>query len=87
MAGRLYALPRFPALRPAQAAGELVHGEVHRLWEPAAVLAVLDAYEDRQYRRVLREAVLADGRRMRCWVYEWKQPLPEHRRLRKGRWP
>lgn len=86
LAGRLYALPRFPALRPPQAAGDIVQGEVHRLLRPAATLPVLDAYEDARYRRVQREATLEDGRRLLCWVYEWTAPLPEHRRIASGRW-
>lgn len=94
--GRLYALRRYPAVRPPLSGWlsqedisgeETVWGEVHRLLEPRIALAVLDAYEDRKYRRILREAQLLDGRRIRCWVYEWKGGLPHHRRLPAGRWP
>jgi gamma-glutamylcyclotransferase (GGCT)/AIG2-like uncharacterized protein YtfP len=84
--GRLYALPRFPALRPPQAPKDVVRGEVHRLFQPEAMLRILDDYEDRQYRRVIREATLEAGGTVRCWMYEWTSPLPEHRRIGSGRW-
>jgi gamma-glutamylcyclotransferase (GGCT)/AIG2-like uncharacterized protein YtfP len=85
--GRLYALRRYPALRPVREPGDLVHGEVYRLDRPAPTLAILDAYEDLHYRRILTTAELASGRRLRCWVYEWTTPLPSHRRAPLGVWP
>lgn len=83
--GRLYALRRYPALRPALSPEDVVPGDVYQLRQPRMTLPALDAYEDRQYRRVLVTATLLGGRSVRAWTYEWKTPLPEHRRV--PRWP
>ena len=84
--GRLYGLKRYPGLRPAQNAQDWVYGEVYRLLRPAATLAVLDAYEDSAYRRVLRTVILEDSRQIRCWVYLFSTPLPRHRQIASGSW-
>ena len=84
--GRLYGLKRYPGLRPAQTAKDWVHGEVYRLLRPAETLAVLDAYEAPDYRRVTRTVTLEDSRQVRCWVYLFSKPLPRHRRLASGCW-
>lgn len=82
--GRLFALRRYPALRPPLSIDEHVPGDLYRLRTPRATLAVLDAYEDRQYRRVLCTTACGN-RTIRAWTYEWKTPLPAHRRV--ARWP
>jgi gamma-glutamylcyclotransferase (GGCT)/AIG2-like uncharacterized protein YtfP len=91
--GRLYDLGRYPALVPAQAAGELVHGEVFRLADPAASLRWLDAYEnvapdddDREYDRVLREVRLAGGEAITAWVYIYRGPAAGARHIPEGQW-
>jgi len=84
--GRLYGLKRYPCLRPAQAAEDWVHGEVYRLPRPKATLAVLDAYEASDYRRVRRTVTLDDSRQIRCWVYLFSKAVPRHRRVASGRW-
>ena len=84
--GRLYGLKRYPGLRPAQTAEDWVHGEVYRLPRPEGTLAVLDAYEASDYRRVLRRVTLEDSQQIRCWVYLFSKPLPRHRRVASGQW-
>ncbi len=84
--GRLYALKRYPGLRPPQSEEDWVHGELYRLRVPVLTLRVLDAYEASDYRRVRRLATLADGTRLRCWVYVFWKPLARHRRVESGVW-
>lgn len=84
--GRLYALKRYPSLRPPQSEEDSVSGEVYRLRVPVPTLRVLDAYEASDYRRVRRLATLEDGRQVRCWVYVFWRPLARHRRVESGAW-
>lgn len=84
--GRLYALKRYPGLRPPQGEEDWVTGEVFRLRVPAPTLRVLDAYEAREYRRVRRWVTLEDSGRVRCWVYVVWQPLARERRVTSGTW-
>jgi gamma-glutamylcyclotransferase (GGCT)/AIG2-like uncharacterized protein YtfP len=94
VAGRLYTLGRYPALRPARWAGERVHGRLYGGLD-ARRLAALDRYEDAhpearghgEYQRVACLARRTDGRVLRTWVYAYRHPLPEVRRLADGRWP
>jgi gamma-glutamylcyclotransferase (GGCT)/AIG2-like uncharacterized protein YtfP len=84
--GRLYALTRYPGLRPPQSDEDWAAGEVYRLRCPVQTLQTLDAYEASDYRRVRRLATLEDGRAVRCWVYMFWTPLPRHRRIASGTW-
>jgi gamma-glutamylcyclotransferase (GGCT)/AIG2-like uncharacterized protein YtfP len=84
--GRLYGLRRFPALRPPLLEADWVTGEIWRLRQPRRTLAELDAYEGAEYRRVRRTAVLETGRELSCWVYQWRRPLAQWRRLAEGAW-
>jgi gamma-glutamylcyclotransferase (GGCT)/AIG2-like uncharacterized protein YtfP len=86
MRGRLYRLKRYPAMRLPLLEGDWVTGEIYRLRKPVATLAMLDAYEDRDYRRLRREAWLEDGIRVKCWVYVWGKPLARPRRVESGVW-
>jgi len=100
MEGRLYALKYYPCFRlPLLFQTELlqrrglgpdraswVTGEVYRLDQPLPTLQMLDSYEDFDYRRVLRPAVLANGTTVPCWVYCYRKPLPELRRVVNGHW-
>jgi gamma-glutamylcyclotransferase (GGCT)/AIG2-like uncharacterized protein YtfP len=86
ISGRLYALKRYPALRPPQTEEDWVSGEVFRLRKPADTLAVLDAYEAADYRRVVRRVILTEGRVVGCWVYLFAKPLARHRRVEAGAW-
>lgn len=84
--GRLYALKRYPGLRPPQSEDDWVSGEVYRLRHPVPTLQTLDAYEASDYRRVRHLATLDNGQTVRCWVYIFWKPLPRHRRVVSGRW-
>ena len=84
MPGRLYDLRHYPCLRPALQADDWVTGELYQLPQPAQLLAALDAYEAREYRRVLRTAMLADGQTIRSWVYIYRRALPDARRIIAG---
>ena len=84
--GRLYALKRYPGLRPPQSDDDWVTGELYRLRTPVPTLRTLDAYEATEYRRVRRLTTLEDGRQVRCWTYIFWQPLPRHRRVEAGTW-
>jgi gamma-glutamylcyclotransferase (GGCT)/AIG2-like uncharacterized protein YtfP len=88
MAGRLYRVRWYPlcypGLRPSRQSTDWVIGELYRLRMPLRTLPVLDGYEDAQYRRVRREAVLDNGEAVRCWVYLYGRPLSEHRRIASG---
>ncbi len=86
MPGRLYALKRYPGLRPPQSEDDWVAGEVYRLRHPVPTLQTLDGYEASDYRRVRRLATLEDGSTARCWVYIFWKPLPRNRRVAAGSW-
>ena len=68
----------WPALRLSGTG--TVPGFLVRLRSPAEAFAVLDAYEDTDYRRV--RVVLADG--TLCWTYEWIAPVDGMRTLPRG---
>jgi gamma-glutamylcyclotransferase (GGCT)/AIG2-like uncharacterized protein YtfP len=86
MRGRLYRLKRYPGMRLPLSGEDWVIGEIYRLRKPVATLATLDAYEDREYRRLRREAWLEDGTRVKCWVYVWGKALARARRVASGEW-
>ena len=83
--GRLYDLGAFPGLAPGRA-GEWVQGELYRLVDadPAALLASLDRYEGRSFRRVVREALPASGDPVRAWVYLYTGALRGRLRIASG---
>lgn len=77
MRGRLYDLGRYPGAICDPASGGKIWGEVFGLADGRAVLKTLDAYEgyspakpaESLFVRRRLPATLADGRRIRCWVY------------------
>lgn len=84
MRGRLYDLGAFPGLATGRP-GDFVQGELYRLAGAAApLLAALDRYEGRAFRRVVGEAVCADGTRLPAWVYLYAGPLRGRRRIASG---
>jgi len=85
MPGRLYRVRWYPGMRPPRDSGDRVTGELYRLRQPSKMLAVLDEYED-GYRRELRNATLASGRIHQCWVYMYRLPMLERRRVSSGEW-
>ena len=84
--GRLYDLGWHPAMRPSQGQDEWVTGEVCRLRSARRTLKVLDAYEGKDYQRVRVRAMVGD-RVVPVWVYAYRKPLPDGRRLASGDYP
>jgi gamma-glutamylcyclotransferase (GGCT)/AIG2-like uncharacterized protein YtfP len=95
--GRLYQISWYPGVVDSSAPGELVHGEVFRLIDPAAALAWLDRYEGvtggpaggtarGEYARVERTVALATGEQLAVWVYLYQRDASGKRRIESGRW-
>ena len=83
MRGRLYDLGNFPGLAEGRS-GDWVHGELYRI-QSADLLDSLDRYEGRAYRRVVRDALPADGgASVACWVYLFGGSLRGRRRIASG---
>lgn len=80
VAGRLYDLGRYPGLVPDRKDGDVI-GDVYRLGQSRALLAVLDRYEacaprmpaPREYRRIPIQ-VHWKRRRLWAWVYVYGRP-------------
>jgi gamma-glutamylcyclotransferase (GGCT)/AIG2-like uncharacterized protein YtfP len=68
--GTLLDLRRYPGLVDGTSR---VHGEVYRLDDPE-LLAVLDRGEGYNFERRRATVTLADGRRVRAWVYRYRGP-------------
>ncbi len=91
--GRLYHLGNYPGVVPSDDPADVVHGEVYRLHEPAAILARLDEYEGcagtastaTEYVRVVRNVRLA-GSGGTAWahLYLYQRPLAGVRRILSG---
>ena len=79
-----------PAAIPAT--DSRVFGEVHRMLDVDAVLAVLDEIEGYRasepdaslYRRVLAPITLDDGRVADAWAYFYNAPLGQAQRIESG---
>ena len=92
--GRLYAISWYPGLLAPAEPGDVVHGEVWRLDDPASSLVWLDVYEgidpsstgDDDYERALETCVLASGEALQAWLYRYRRPVQEATRVRSGRW-
>ncbi|HEY3064321.1 MAG TPA: gamma-glutamylcyclotransferase family protein [Methylomirabilota bacterium] len=84
--GRLLDLGRYPGLVAGRGR---VRGEIYRVRD-AELLATVDREEGYNFARRRTVATLADGRRVRAWVYRYRGPreravpIPEgdYRRLR-----
>ncbi len=76
----LYDLGRYPAVLLGGA--RWVKGELYEL--PAESLDALDDYEGSEYRRVIATVVLESGKRVRAWVYEYRERLAGRRRIHSG---
>jgi gamma-glutamylcyclotransferase (GGCT)/AIG2-like uncharacterized protein YtfP len=73
--GRLYDLGTFPGAVASRSNLERVQGEIYRLREPARTLRMLDAYEDKAFRRARATIRRADGLAIRCWIYLYDRSL------------
>lgn len=91
--GRLYLVAHYPGLLRPAAAGDTVHGELYRMQEPHALLAILDDYEScgpgydapTLYRRETIDVTLPDGRAMAAWTYIFNRPVNEPSRIMSGK--
>ena len=97
IAGRLYRVTWYPALRPAESATDRVHGELYRLADPMRSLAWLDAYEgivpgginaadSDEYARAQCAVQTWDGTNALAWSYLYQRTLPEASRVVEGIW-
>ena len=97
IAGRLYRVTWFPAMRPAIGPADWVHGELYRLSDPIRSLVWLDAYEGitpggssaaapDKYFRAERPVTVSDGAIQSAWVYFYQQPLPAASHMPDGIW-
>lgn len=81
--GRLYRIDWYPGLVLDSTADE-IHGEVYQT--AAGLLEELDHFEGGAYRRVRTQVLLPDGAELSAWVWEWRGPVDESRRIRSGDW-
>jgi len=79
--GRLFLVGDYPGAIPSSRPNEIVHGDVFRMRDPAAVLAELDAYEEcgpegsgSEYYRKQTAVTLGSGRRIDAWIYLYGRP-------------
>jgi gamma-glutamylcyclotransferase (GGCT)/AIG2-like uncharacterized protein YtfP len=56
-----------------------VRGEIYRLFDPAATLAVLDDYEGKDFERA--EVTVGD---VGAWIYRYRSQPPESARIHSG---
>jgi gamma-glutamylcyclotransferase (GGCT)/AIG2-like uncharacterized protein YtfP len=90
--GRLYRLGHYPGAIPSGGSGDCVAGELYRLHDPAATLAVLDRYEGcgpddpppSEFIRLQVPAILASGEAISAWFYAYNCPVTEDRRIPSG---
>jgi gamma-glutamylcyclotransferase (GGCT)/AIG2-like uncharacterized protein YtfP len=76
----------YPGMTLRAEAGDWVVGDLFEVRDPQT-LAALDEYEGpEEYRRVLTEATLENGDRVRCWVYEYIGRVTEEHRIASGDW-
>ncbi|OAQ20122.1 gamma-glutamylcyclotransferase family protein [Thermosulfurimonas dismutans] len=78
----LYDLGEYPAARPAS--GEaFVWGEIYEI--KPDLFEVLDEVED-EYDRQEVPVEIEDSRVITAWMYIYREPLPESKRLLSGKW-
>lgn len=93
LSARLYTISSYPGAVLSDKAGDRVHGDVVKLLRPAFTLAWLDDYEGcgvgapepQSYQRAIAPVVLSTGGRCNAWVYIYKMPVRQARRLPHGR--
>lgn len=81
--GSKYRIDWYPGLVPNALAETVVAGEVYRLHAPAALLPLLDTYEEAEpwrgaaaeFRRELLPVTLSTGNSVVCWIYVYNQPV------------
>jgi len=91
VAGELFDLGSYPALRRTSAATANVCGELHAILD-LSVFDVLDAFEgfdprDPEGSDYLRERVVLEAPQgIRAWIYVYNHPLDPARRVASGDW-
>ena len=84
MQGRLYGVRDYPGAIVSSNPDERVVGEIYRLHNAVAMLSSLDEYEGAEYERVMVDAQLASGETTRAWVYLYRLPVDEAKRIKSG---
>ncbi len=92
IAGRLYDVGSYPALRPALHPDETVVGDLYRLRRPAHTLGRLDRYEGigpgqsrpYQYSREWVTVALDNNHSMQAWTYLYRGETARLRRIVSG---
>ena len=83
---RLYRIDWYPGVLLGGAANDWVVGDLFEINQQDVMLE-LDRYEgSAEYRRVATEAVLENGERVRCWVYEYILAVKDDQRISSGDW-
>lgn len=83
MRGRLYQLAGYPGAVDSTDCADQVIGDLYRIRRAKALFAILDDYEQcsakfakpHEYRRLLRQVNLADGRQFQAWVYLYNRDV------------
>src|SRR5262249_11658272 len=82
VAGRLYDLGRYPGASRPRRRDDRVTGELYRRGRPRRTLRVLDRYEARFVRELVR--VRLGRREYRAWIYRFRGPVRARDRIASG---
>lgn len=90
--GHLYLVDGYPGAVAAGGGRAMVSGELYRMGDAAATLALLDAYEecgpgfgeDAEYVRVVTRVILANGSGHDAWIYLYNRPVTGLLRIESG---
>ena len=91
--GRLYLIRHYPGLLLSDQPGDVVHGELYRMYEPRQALATFDDYEHcgptfaqpTAYLRQVLPVTRMDGTVSEAWTYVYNWPVVETKRIASGR--
>ena len=91
--GILYRVAHYPGAVASSNPDDLVHGELYRLRDPAALFAALDPYEScgpndptpTKYVRVTTTVVRPGGDSVTAWVYLYNRDVTMVARIASGR--
>lgn len=91
--GQMYQISYYPGVIASNQPDDRVFGEVYRLKDAQAVLAVLDDYEEcsaqhtqpAEYQRVQTQILAVDGLALeQVWIYLYQWPLDNNRLIESG---
>ena len=82
--GKLYDLGKFPGAVASRAISDQVQGEIYALEDAERVLATLDAYEDKAFRREKAAIRSASGATILCWIYLYARPVNQLKIIASG---